>query len=93
MFGMDEMKVLTNGGRGVILMHLEPKETLLAAQPITQKGVNVIGTWAGAKPRVVELFASSLEPHSGKRALKGKALAQKVKVVTLTMRITESDAG
>ena len=92
-FGMDEMKVLTNGGRGVILMHLEPKETLLAVQPITQKGVNVIGTWAGAKPRVVELFASSLEPHFGKRALKGKALAQKVKVVTLTMRITESDAG
>ena len=92
-FGMDEMKVLTNGGRGVILMHLEPKETLLAVQPITQKGVNVIGTWAGAKPRVVELFASSLEPHFGKRALKGRALAQKVKVVTLTMRITESDAG
>ena len=92
-FGMDEMKMLVNGGRGVILMHLEPKETLLAVQPIMQKGVNVIGTWAGAKPRVVELFASSLEPHFGKRALKGKALAQKVKAVTLTMRTTESDAG
>ena len=92
-FGMDEMKVLTNGGRGVILMHLEPKEKLLAVQPITQKGVNVIGTWAGTKPRVVELFASSLEPHFGKRALKGKALVQKVKVVTLAMRTTESDAG
>jgi topoisomerase-4 subunit A len=92
-FGMDEMKVLTNGGRGVILMHLEPKEKLLAVQPITQKGVNVIGTWAGAKPRVVELFASSLEPHFGKRALKGKALVQKVKALTLAMRTTESDAG
>jgi topoisomerase-4 subunit A len=92
-FGMDEMKVLTNGGRGVILMHLEPKEKLLAVQPITQKGVNVIGTWAGAKPRVVELFASGLEPHFGKRALKGKALVQKVKAVTLAMRATESDAG
>jgi topoisomerase-4 subunit A len=87
------MKVLTNGGRGVILMHLEPKEKLLAVQPITQKGVNVIGTWAGAKPRVVELYASSLEPHFGKRALKGKALAQKVKALTLAMRTTESDAG
>jgi topoisomerase-4 subunit A len=92
-FGMDEMKTLTNGGRGVILMHLEPKEKLLAVQPITQKGVNVIGTWAGAKPRVVELFASSLEPHFGKRALKGKALVQKVKALTLAMRSTESEVG
>ncbi|HEU4376406.1 MAG TPA: DNA topoisomerase IV subunit A, partial [Telluria sp.] len=89
-FGMDEMKVLTNGGRGVILMHLEPKEKLLAVQPITQKGLNVIGTWAGAKPRVVELFASGLEPHFGKRALKGKPLAQKVKALALAMRTTES---
>jgi topoisomerase-4 subunit A len=72
-FGIDEMKVLTNGGRGVTLMELEPKETLLAAQPITQKGLNVIGTWAGDKPRTVELFASGLEPHFGKRARKGKA--------------------
>jgi topoisomerase-4 subunit A len=92
-FGMDEMKVLTNGGRGVILMELEGKEKLLAVQPITQRGVNVIGTWAGAKPRVVELFASGLEPHFGKRARKGKPLVQKVKAITLAMRTTESDAG
>lgn len=91
-FGMDEMKVLTNGGKGVILMHLEPKEKLLAVQPITQKGVNVVGTWAGSKPRVVELFASGLEPHFGKRALKGKPLVQKVKAISLAMRTTDSDA-
>jgi hypothetical protein len=37
--------VLTNGGRGVILIELEPKdETLLVAQPITQKGVQIVGT-------------------------------------------------
>jgi topoisomerase-4 subunit A len=88
-FGMDEMKSLTNGGRGVILMELEPKEKLLAVQPINQRGVNVIGTWAGAKPRTVELFASGLEPHFGKRARKGKALVQKVKAMTLAMRTTE----
>ncbi len=88
-FGIDEMKVLTNGGRGVILMELEPKETLLAAQPITQKGVNVIGTWAGSKPRTVELFASGLEPHFGKRARKGKPLSAKLKAQELAMRATE----
>ncbi|WP_296944108.1 DNA topoisomerase IV subunit A [uncultured Massilia sp.] len=90
-FGIDEMKVLTNGGRGVTLMELEPKETLLAAQPITQKGVNVIGTWAGDKPRTVELFASGLEPHFGKRARKGKPLSAKLKAKDLAMR--QTDAG
>ncbi|MFC0254306.1 DNA topoisomerase IV subunit A [Massilia consociata] len=88
-FGIDEMKVLTNGGRGVTLMELEPKETLLAAQPISQKGVNVIGTWAGSKPRTVELFASGLEPHFGKRARKGKPLSAKLKAQDLAMRSTD----
>ncbi|WP_020651950.1 DNA topoisomerase IV subunit A [Massilia niastensis] len=92
-FGIDEMKVLTNGGRGVILMELEPKETMLAAQPISQKGLNVHGTWAGAKARVVELFASSLEPHFGKRARKGKPLSARLKAQDLAMRATEADAA
>jgi topoisomerase-4 subunit A len=85
-FGIDEMKVLTNGGRGVTLMELEPKEKLLAVQPISQKGPNVLGTWAGDKPRTVELFASSLEPHFGKRARKGKPLSAKLKATDLAMR-------
>ena len=79
-FGMDEMKTLTNGGRGVILMELDDKEKLLAAQPISQKGVAVHGTWAGSKPREVNLSASGLQVHFGKRARKGKALEQKIKV-------------
>ncbi|MDB5747157.1 MAG: topoisomerase subunit, partial [Massilia sp.] len=87
-FGIDEVKVLTNGGRGVTLIELDPKEQLLAAQPIGQKGVNVIGTWAGSKPRVVELFASGLEPHFGKRARKGKPLSAKLKATDLAMRST-----
>jgi topoisomerase-4 subunit A len=92
-FGIDEMKTLTNGGRGVTLMELEPKESLLAAQPITQKGVNVVGTWAGDKPRTVELFASGLEPHFGKRARKGKVLAAKLKAKDLAPRTTGDGAA
>ncbi|MFZ3285778.1 MAG: DNA topoisomerase IV subunit A [Telluria sp.] len=82
-FGMDELKTLSNGGRGVILMELEDKEKLLAVQPISQKGVTVLGTWAGAKPREVDLSASALAPHIGKRARKGKPLAAKIKVQAL----------
>ncbi len=92
-FGIDEMKTLTNGGRGVTLMDLEPKEKLLAAQPISQKGVNVVGTWAGDKPRTVELFASGLEPHFGKRAKKGKPLSAKLKAKDLAPRILGGDQG
>jgi topoisomerase-4 subunit A len=92
-FGIDEMKTLTNGGRGVTLMDLEPKEKLLAAQPISQKGVNVIGTWAGDKPRTVELFASGLEPHFGKRAKKGKPLSAKLKAKDLAPRVLDGDGG
>ncbi len=92
-FGIDEMKTLTNGGRGVTLMELEPKEKLLAVQPISARGVNVLGTWAGAKPRTVELFGKDLEPHFGKRARKGKPLVQKVKAQDLAPRYTEGDVA
>lgn len=92
-FGIDEMKVLTNGGRGVTLMELEPKETMLAVQPINQKGLNVIGTWAGDKARTVELFASGLEPHFGKRSRKGKALSARLKAHDLAMRASDTDAA
>ncbi|RJG21802.1 DNA topoisomerase IV subunit A [Massilia cavernae] len=77
-FGMDEMKTLANGGRGVTMMELEDKEKLLAVQPISQKGVLVTGIWA-TKPREVPLSASGLQIHIGKRARKGKALVTKTK--------------
>ncbi len=88
-FGMDEMKTLSNGGRGVTLMELEPKEKLIAAQPISQKGVVVHGTWAGNKPREVDLFASGLAVHFGKRARKGKPLAAKIKALALKPIVKE----
>jgi len=83
-FGMDEMKVLTNGGRGVILIELADKETLLAAKPISQKGVTVFGTGRGGKPQEEKLSASALAVHFGKRARKGKELATKIKPTGLT---------
>jgi topoisomerase-4 subunit A len=81
-FGIDELKTLSNGGRGVTLMELEDKEKLLAVQPITQKGVTVSGMWA-TKPRDVTLNATALQIHIGKRARKGKPLTAKVKATEL----------
>ncbi|MDB5729991.1 MAG: parC [Noviherbaspirillum sp.] len=73
-FGMDEIKHLSGGGRGVILMELDSKEKLLAAQPISQKGVVLAGMGRGAKPQELPLSASGLSPYIGKRARKGKSL-------------------
>ncbi|MNR83647.1 DNA topoisomerase 4 subunit A [compost metagenome] len=82
-FGIDEIKTLTAGGRGVILMDLEKNEKLLAALPISQRGLIVHGIY-GSKAREVPLSASGLAVHIGKRARKGKALEAKIKATTLT---------
>jgi topoisomerase-4 subunit A len=66
-FGIDEIKTLSAGGRGVILMELEKNEKLLAAQAISQRGVIVSG----------------IAVHIGKRARKGKALESKIKASAL----------
>ncbi|MES2831069.1 MAG: DNA topoisomerase IV subunit A [Pseudomonadota bacterium] len=78
-FGMDELKTLSAGGRGVMLIDLEPKEKLLAAQPISQRGVVVYGIGRGAKAQQSTLSAAGLAPHIGKRARKGKLLESKIK--------------
>ncbi|MFZ6743900.1 DNA topoisomerase IV subunit A [Undibacterium sp. JH2W] len=78
-FGLAEIKQLSSGGRGVILMELEDKESLLSAQAISQRGVRVLGIGRGGKPQEVNLSATGLGIHIGKRARKGKALEAKIK--------------
>jgi len=78
-FGLGEIKQLSSGGRGVILMELEDKESLLSAQAISQRGVRVLGIGRGGKPQEINLSATGLGIHIGKRARKGKALEAKIK--------------
>jgi topoisomerase-4 subunit A len=78
-FGFDEIKALSGGGRGVILMELEKSEKLVAAQPIDQRGVVVLGTGRGGKPQELTLGPKDLGSHFGKRARKGKAIEAKIK--------------
>ncbi|MBC3876733.1 DNA topoisomerase IV subunit A [Undibacterium sp. FT79W] len=82
-FGLNEIKQLSSGGRGVILMELEDKEALLAAQAISQKGVRVTGTGRGGKVQEVNLSANALSVHINKRARKGKPLEAKIKASSL----------
>ncbi len=80
-FGMDEMKVLSNGGRGVILMDLDPKEKLVAACGITQKGVTVHGIGNAQKAKEERMGPNALadREHFGKRARKGKPMPTRIK--------------
>ena len=83
-FGLDEIKMQPGGGRGVTLMELDAKEKLIAAQPVSQKGVRVIGISSrAAKPQELNLSAASLAIHIGKRARKGKLLASRMKASQL----------
>jgi topoisomerase-4 subunit A len=83
-FGLDEMKTLSKGGTGVKLIDLDAKDKLLAVQPITQRGVVVSGIGRASKPQDASLGATALAEHFGKRARKGKALAAKLKPVSMT---------
>jgi topoisomerase-4 subunit A len=84
-FGLDEIKLLPGGGRGMILMELDSNEKLLAAQPISRKGVVVSGTGRAGKAQEVTLSATGLTAHIGKRARKGKSLESRIKPSTLTV--------
>lgn len=82
-FGLDEMKTLSKGGTGVKLIDLDAKDKLLAVQPITQRGLVVSGIGRASKPQDASLGATALAEHFGKRAKKGKALAAKLKPVSM----------
>lgn len=79
-FGMDEMKTLAGGGRGVTLMALDPNETLRQALAIDARGVLLIGTGRGGKVREEKLAGTQLQLHLRKRARKGRAPETSLKV-------------
>ncbi len=82
-FGLNEIKHLSSGGKGVILMDLEKGEKLQAVQVISQKGITVRGIGRAAKYQEISLSATQLAPHIQKRARKGKKLESKLKAVGL----------
>ena len=83
-FGLSDIKHQPAGGRGVTLIELDDKERLLAAEPISQKGVRVIGTSPrSGKSQETNLSGSDLAHHIGKRARKGKLLASRMKASQL----------
>jgi len=73
-FALDELKLQSNGGRGLTLIDLDAKDALVSVAPFAQ-ALQVIGTsLRGSKPREELLKGASLAPYAGKRARKGRAV-------------------
>jgi topoisomerase-4 subunit A len=71
-FGLDELKLQSNGGRGLTLIDLDAKDALVSVAAFTQS-LQVLGTGRGGKAKDELLKGPALVPYVGKRARKGKA--------------------
>lgn len=70
-FEAKELKPMANGGRGLMLMDLEPKEELAGAAAYT-RSVRIVGLGRGDKDREEVLEVRSLNNARGARGRKGK---------------------
>ncbi|MDD0812803.1 DNA topoisomerase IV subunit A [Curvibacter sp. RS43] len=71
-FDIAELKTMEKGGRGLLLIDLEPKDTLAGAAAYT-RSIRLMGTGRGGKAREETLEIRSLNNARGLRARKGKA--------------------
>ena len=79
LFPLEEMKMLSNGGRGVLVMTLEKGEKLLAVQIAKHDGIVVRTVGRGGKASMLAISEKDLLAYIGKRARKGKNLQIKGK--------------
>ncbi|RTL28899.1 MAG: DNA topoisomerase IV subunit A [Burkholderiales bacterium] len=73
-FGLDELKLQSNGGRGLTLMEVDAKKDPLISVATVHGGVKVIGSGRGGKAKEEDVRNSAYLAHVGKRARKGKAV-------------------
>jgi len=69
-FALDELKLQSNGGKGLTLMDVDAKAPLLSVATCAD-ALTVLGSGRGGKPKEDILKATALATHAGKRARKG----------------------
>jgi topoisomerase-4 subunit A len=77
-FPLDELKLQSNGGRGLTLIDLDAKDALVSVAVFSQ-ALQVLGSGRGGKPKEELLKNSALAAHVGKRARKGKLIDAAIK--------------
>ncbi|WP_114639700.1 DNA topoisomerase IV subunit A [Polynucleobacter necessarius] len=78
-FPLDELKRLPTGGKGVILMGLDEKESLASAIAVGSNGANYSGSGRAGKPTELSLDAKTLKSFAGNRARKGHFVEPRLK--------------
>jgi len=70
-FALDEVKLQPNGGRGLTLVDLDPKDALVSVAAFA--GVLIVhGSARGGKPKEEALKGAALDAYEGRRARKGR---------------------
>jgi topoisomerase-4 subunit A len=82
-FEISELKIMSNGGRGLMLIDLQDKDSLAGAAAYT-RSVRIEGLGRGGKQREETLEIRSLNNARGVRARKGKAADFGFKPVSVT---------
>jgi topoisomerase-4 subunit A len=77
-FGVEEIKTLSAGGRGTILIGLDADDQLAQTVPIGNAGLRVTGIYRN-KPSETILAGARLAPYVSKRARKGRLLDLRAK--------------
>jgi topoisomerase IV subunit A len=72
-FGADELKLQSNGGKGLTLMDVDAQSPLVSVSPCAD-ALRVQGLGRGDKPKDELLRGAALAAHVGKRARKGHKL-------------------
>jgi topoisomerase-4 subunit A len=82
-FDLGDLKRLPAGGKGVILMDLEPKERLQSAIAFGERGLMMSGLGRAGKPTTVEITQKTLLGFKAQRARKGHAIDPRLKQASL----------
>jgi topoisomerase-4 subunit A len=70
-FGVDELKLQANGGRGLTLVDLDARDAVVSVA-VFADALRVLGTGRGGKERDEVLRGAALDAYVGRRARKGR---------------------
>ncbi|MEP6740279.1 MAG: DNA topoisomerase IV subunit A [Caldimonas sp.] len=86
-FGVDELKLQGNGGRGLTLVDLDARDAVVSVA-VFAGALRVQGSGRGGKPREEVLRGAALEAYLGRRARKGR----RQDVIPKATRVIAADA-
>lgn len=78
LFLLAEMKHLSGGGKGVIIMRMSDDDVMVAATVLNQPALQIVGT-TGTREQQYKLTGEALQGFFGKRAGSGKRIQAKLK--------------